>query len=306
MRPNTVLLSWFDRKSDEPGGGNDSEPGLPSFGRYLRMSLSEGCNLVVLEATEQEMAALEATAPKERQIDVWYQDDATGHLMLLFAYLITRNEQWKRARIRLFVPASGGASAEQLAALRTMLEEVRIEAEPEVVEDPGARAIVRHSATATLVFLPFRLREGELRGPFDVHLEELVGVLPVTAMVLAARDIVLDAAPEEGRHAAIASAKDSADKALRVAKEAEREAVRAAELSARTRREAAHARERAAGDEQVAALEQEAERARTEAERLARRAAKARGKAEIAEREARSLVGEAEGAPSEVPGSSGA
>ena len=42
MRPNTVLLNWYDRSSEY------GEPGLQDYARYLRMGLRFGCNLVLL------------------------------------------------------------------------------------------------------------------------------------------------------------------------------------------------------------------------------------------------------------------
>ena len=78
-----------------------------------------------------------------------------------------------------------------------MLDEVRIDAEPHVVADADAAAIAGHSADASLVFVPMRLQGNRPVGPFGGDLEALLGPLPVVALVLAAKDIDLDAEPED-------------------------------------------------------------------------------------------------------------
>jgi hypothetical protein len=190
---------------------------------------------VILDAASKGLAALAATAPRERRIGVWFADDATGRLMLLCAYFMTRCAEWRHAHILLLTaPADVDAAEERL---RAMLAEVRIDAEPVVVPHQDARAIATRSGAAALVFLPFQLRGEKLLAGFGLELEDLVAKLPLTAFVQAAEDLALDAAPEEGPQAELAELVEAARELVARSSRAE-EAARAVRQS-RWRRAAA-------------------------------------------------------------------
>ena len=53
IRANTVLLNWFDHHPDP-----DAAPGLPSYSEYLRTAFRFGFNVVILDATAEEIATL--------------------------------------------------------------------------------------------------------------------------------------------------------------------------------------------------------------------------------------------------------
>jgi amino acid transporter len=296
LRANTVLLSWFDREQAEPGAAR-----LGAYGRYMRTALRYGCNLVVLKATGGEMADLERLPAEQRRIDVWWQDDATSRLALLFAYLMGRDEAWKGATIRvLAAPQGDGAVADALRELQRVLEEVRIEARPEIVAAVDTAQVAERSADAALVFLPFRVQGEEPRAVFDAPLDEVLRWMPITALVLAAQDIVLDSEPDEGRQGEIAAALDAAADAQRRVKVLTKEAKEAAEAAAAQRAAVDVARADGVTGDQLAALETGAHEAEEVAEEANRRAVKARAKADQAEREAATLTEQpAKDAPTE-------
>jgi len=125
LRPNTVLLNWYDRSSDY------GAPGLRHYARYLRQALRFRCNLVLLGAGPDEFDVIAKSEPADRRIDVWYRANATGNLTLLLAYLMTRTKGWDEAAIRLLAPAPRDKSREEaLHGFQQMLDEVRIPAEP--------------------------------------------------------------------------------------------------------------------------------------------------------------------------------
>jgi amino acid transporter len=192
LRVNTILLNWVEHLP-----ANGSRLVELKFGRHLRTAFRLGCNLVVLDSTDAEWQALETIPPEQRRIDVWWCGDASSRLMLLLAYLMTRTEAWEDATIRLFGACRADSTAATVEALDKMLDEVRIDAEPHVVADADAAAIAGHSADASLVFVPMRLQGNRPVGPFGGDLEALLGPLPVVALVLAAKDIDLDAEPED-------------------------------------------------------------------------------------------------------------
>ncbi len=284
LRANIILLNWLERV---PGAaGTDREL---MIGRHLRTAFRLGCNLVVLDGEDPEWAALRQTAPATRRIDVWWRGDASSRLMLLLAHLMTRTEDWEGARIRLLGMCCSGASTESAEALRKTLDEVRIQAEAVLVEPAEAGAVGKYSADASLVFLPFRLRGNQPLGPFDGPLEGLLAPLPVTALVLAAEDMDLDAEPEEGAAAETAQVLDALSDAERLAELTAQDArkAEAAEQEGRAKLEAETAQE--ADPDAIARLNARLQELEAQAEKARRRAARIAARAKAVRQEAQAL-----------------
>jgi hypothetical protein len=282
LKANTILLNWLGRIPRRILDPNDQE-----FARNLRTARLYGCNLVILDAKADKWEALAEIDKKNLYIDVWWRDDATGRLMLLMAYLMTRNEQWNDARIRLLAIDSEPNSDQTIENLQTMLEEARIEAEAKVVENAGPDIIAEYSADSALVFLPFRIRQNQIVDPFGSAMSDTLFLLPVAAMVLAAEDIDLDAAPEEGEAGEKAQVLDALADARRKAKTASEEAQEAATAAEEARRSAEElGTEPDADEEAVADAERTAAEAEMQAGKLARKAVKAAAKADAAARAA--------------------
>ena len=91
--------------------------------------------------------------------------------------------------------------------------------------------MIETSRDASLVFLPFRLRDFTSISAFGSSPEDLFGHLPVTALVLAAETIELDAEPEEGEAAQRANALDALSDAEKKAEEARKETEKTAEAA---------------------------------------------------------------------------
>jgi amino acid transporter len=286
LRANTILLNWLDPPTKKILGIAELR-----YAGYLREAFRFGCNIIVLDAEETEWAALETLPPNERRIDVWWWGDATSRLMLLLAYLMTKNEDWEGARIRVLAASHDRASEETIEGLQRTLQEVRIEADPEIVKGANFNAIVEHSADAALVFLPFRLRSDQVLGPFDHRVDDLIHRLPVVALALAAEDIDLDAEPEEGEAGELAAALDNLADAKKKAQEAEKEAAEAAEEAEKKLQELESAV--ASGeDEDIMGRVKATLEARETSSKATRRAAKAMAKMEDAAREAEALGAE--------------
>jgi hypothetical protein len=186
------------------------------------------------------------------------------------------------------------ASGETIEGLQETLQEVRIEADPEIVEGANMDILVENSADAALVFLPFRLRGNQVLGPFDIQVDDLILRLPVVALALAAEDIDLDAEPEEGEAGELAAVLDSLTDATKKAQEAEKEAAEAAKEAEKKLQELESAV--ASGeDEDIMARVKATLEARERSSKAARRAAKAIAKMENAAREAEELGVEPDG-----------
>ncbi len=285
LRANIILLNWLENNPAQ-----DARTAEVAYGRHLRTAFRLGCNLILLDGKDHEWKALEAVAPEDRRIDVWWWGDASSRLMLLLAYLMTRTEPWENARIRLLGISHGKDPDAAAEGLRRTLDEVRIPAEPEIVIDADPQAVAKHSSDAALVFLPFRLRGNQPIGPFGGPVEVILAALPIVAMVLAAEDIDLDTEPEEGHAAEMAELLDTLADAGKLAELRDGEAAEAAAAVEEKRAELDALRADGAADPdsierltaELAALTQQATRANSRAARSKTRLAEARQRARIA------------------------
>jgi len=302
LKVNTILLNWFEHKPSENLGIREI-----LYGRRIKTAFRLGCNIIVLNAAEDRWNKLNTVLSEKRRIDVWYWDDASSHLMLLLAHLVTRNKDWQSAKIRVLAPSADHPSEEKMTIFRSRLEDARIEAEPELVFNANTSNVIAYSNDASLVFLPFRLKGNQPADPFDNPVDQIIGKLPVTALVLAAEDIELEAEPEEGIAGEVAAALDARVDAEKKAIEAEKDAAEAEKSVSSVRKKLQQAKEKALeskGDESaIAEFEAELREAEKQAEKATRRSAKARAKADEAARTVAALGVQAEKDPAAPAGS---
>lgn len=209
--------------------------------------------------------------------------------MLLLAYLMNRSKEWEEAKIRVFAAGFDIESGETVDDLKHTLDEIRIEATPEVVIRPNAEAIAAFSSNATMIFLPFNMRNNVLIDSFGDPIEPLLSRLPMVALAMAAEDIDLDAEPEEGEAGEIASLIDMLKDTERRAKNAENNAKKAAREAEKKREEIESAELSDTDSEMLAQMKEEARKAQLKAEKALRRAAKASLKCEQATEEAEKI-----------------
>jgi hypothetical protein len=207
--------------------------------------------------------------------------------MLLLAYLTTRNKDWQGASIRVLAPSFDHPTEDTMADFRQKLENARINAEPEMVFNAKPSNVIGYAKGTSLVFLPFRLKGNQPVDPFDRPVEQILTDLPLTALVLAAEDIELEAEPEDGKAAEIAAAADALSDAEKRLRAAEKEAETAAAAAANAREKLQQEIETEAGEtpidgSKIDALKSELNVAEKQAEKAARRSAKAQAKAAAA------------------------
>ena len=220
LRPNTMVLNWMGESAKAISG-----IGAYNYVKNLRLIFRQGKNLVVLRMDPESWARLEATPREGRRIDVWWQGNATSRLMLLLAHLMTRNKPWDKTMLRVLTQGDGTRIELEKEKLNKIMEDIRIDADADIVEDFDAETIVAQSADATFVFLPLKIQQNRILDPAGNSFERSLPRLPVSAVVMAAEDIDLDAAPEEGLAAQIARASDDLEAALKKATVAEKDAV---------------------------------------------------------------------------------
>jgi amino acid transporter len=281
LRANTVLSNWIDSQSETGLGFREF-----LFARQLKTLFGLGCNVVVLHALPEAWNDLMETAAEASRIDVWWSDDATGSLMLLFAYLITRSDAWQGAALRVLAFRNDASEEDQKKTMREVLSDARIEADIVLVASKDAATVADESAQSTIVFLPFRFHGNLIQLLTNGPNEDLLQKLPPAVMVIAAEDIDLGAEPEEGAAAALAEERDWVKEKTKRAKKLEDEAAKAgeaADLAEEHLKKAIALSGVEFDEERVAGLRAERDNAVKAAERLRRQAAKALAKAKDAE-----------------------
>lgn len=126
---------------------------------------------------------------EKREINVWWGGlKQNGDLMLLLAYLLTRNPEWRGSELKILSAASNEfAKSNTERYLDKMLKDIRIEAECDVFIKPEkstiSELIQSRSKTADAVFLGLDIPEEGNELEHMQRLESLVGDLPVVFFV---------------------------------------------------------------------------------------------------------------------------
>jgi len=118
-----------------------------------------------------------------RSVHVWWGGlERNGDLMLLLAYLLTRNPEWRGAEIRIMSIANNKQmKADTEAYLNKLIPEIRIEAEPHVILRPRNRSVTEviheESSDADVVMFGLATPEPGTEGKYARRLETLASDL---------------------------------------------------------------------------------------------------------------------------------
>ncbi|RME55566.1 MAG: amino acid permease [Caldilineae bacterium] len=177
LEPNTVLLGWS---------------GSPQGRRTLMRLLT---TLVNLEKSVLFLHHDDLRGVGRRQvIDVWWRGRSqNGELMLLLAYIISRHPSWEGAQIRLRrVLYSEEGRSQTEAHLRSLLADVRVDAEPQVIvaseEEPFAEIVRRQSRDADLTLLGMARPVPEEMDAYAERLDEFVRSVGTVLLVHSAHE----------------------------------------------------------------------------------------------------------------------
>jgi len=174
IESNTVLLGWPDELER-----------LTAFLRVIRPLKQLGQSLIIGRVEVPAMAR----EGRRRTLHVWWGGlQRNGDLMLLLAYLMTRNPEWRQADIRILSIASNEMAKQHVeGVLERLIPEIRIDAEIEVMIKPEGvsvrETILRESAEADLVLLGLATPAAGEEEAYARRLEELVGGLPSFLLV---------------------------------------------------------------------------------------------------------------------------
>ena len=143
IRANIAMFGWPD----------DSEKMKRLF-EPLRLARTLDMSVLLLEPGRQPVAT------DRKRIDVWWQGKENGALMVLLAYLLTRNWEWDRSEIRLLRMSENEAGRESTRqALQDLLDAARVEARGEalVSTDSFWRVVPQESRDANCLIVGFEM-----------------------------------------------------------------------------------------------------------------------------------------------------
>ncbi len=175
LHSNTALLGWPNKKER-----------IIDFLNVMRRLETLNISLVIGRTQPRHIFPQKNM---ERIIHIWWGGlQRNGDLMLLLAYLLSRNPEWRDAKIMIMSIASNEMMKVQTEkSLDELLPDIRIQAEPRVIlkpEDKSIQDIIQEeSAQAEVVFMGLADPEEGAEEAYAERLEKLAGDLPVVFFV---------------------------------------------------------------------------------------------------------------------------
>ena len=170
LKPNLVMLGW-------PGSAERAQ----AFGRHMRLIRGLGKSAIICIDR-----GLPSPKTRDLTIDIWWRSGANGSLMVILAYLLKLNWQWREAKFRIFRllrPDEDDSEAE--LELKALIEAGRVDAETKVLHGRELRhAVFEHSRNADVVFMGYVAPEEENAVAQWEALDYVTAGLPTTILVM--------------------------------------------------------------------------------------------------------------------------
>lgn len=192
LKANTLLLNWLEQVPPR-----QEEQSKRVYGSNLEAAIAENFNIVVLGAHEGIIPALEETPGHERRVDIWWCSGATGDLMLLLGYLMTRMPDWEQSKLRVLAEGRSGRPERTRETIEDMLEEVRIFADVEILDHIDRGTVRKASADAALTYFPLIIEDQKPQARFGIEIDVIAEDLPLVALCIAGEDIELASDPDD-------------------------------------------------------------------------------------------------------------
>ena len=175
MESNAVLLGWPNKRER-----------IIDFLHVMRRLETLNISLVISRVQPRHLYPRKSVG---KSIHVWWGGlQRNGDLMLLLAYLLTQNPEWREAKIKINSIASNEMVKQQTEKLlEELLPDLRIEAEPNVIIKPKDKSIQEliqeESATAEVVFMGLAVPTKGEEEAYAERLENLAGDLSTVFFV---------------------------------------------------------------------------------------------------------------------------
>jgi len=181
LRPNTLLLGW----SDDP-----ARTGV--FAGILTLARRMGRSVIVVANKQKDKESRTVVLPG--CINIWWTHERHGALMLLLAYLLKRNHEWRTKTIRIIrtIPSKADV-ANVRRQMNEMLELARIEVDLIVIPTNSPLDAIREAMQpSALLFAAFEPSENEKDSALSAQLRDVVDLPGEVLLVYNSGDAVLD------------------------------------------------------------------------------------------------------------------
>ncbi len=169
LKPNLLVMGWPPLSS------------MKSLAKHIQLAGHLKMSQVL--AIDRGIPAM---TERPERIDVWWRGQENGSLMIILAYLVTRNWPWKRSRIRILRVLDKNETERQAAEeIEELLEAARLDADYKILEFAGSFKELLENASndADLVLLGFQPPEIEQAEAFHRQYETLTENMPTTLIV---------------------------------------------------------------------------------------------------------------------------
>jgi len=290
LKVNTIILNWYDTTPTALERWKETR-----FVNILKSTFRLERNVIVYAGRFLEQGLPEKNESdrqsEEQRIDIWWWDDASSHLMLMLAYLMTRHEDWEDAKLNVVAANYQDNSKANQDQLCQVLTDSRIEAASVILPEANLDKLTAFSAEADMVFAPFLFKNDRIMDPFNGEINDFIIRIKNLVLVKAADDLELDAEPEEGKAGDMAAAADALQGAHKRAKSAEKQALKAFEAAQKVNVKLNQMMAESAGlsnEGFIEKLKRDAQKAEIQLSKATRKVAKEKAKVEIATQDAQS------------------
>lgn len=182
LRPNTLLLGW----SQDP-----EKTGV--FADILNLAMRMGRSIVVVANKQKDKET--RTRVAEGAINIWWAKESSGALMLLLAFLLKRNPEWRSRPIRILRPVPPKADVHNVAKeMQDMLALARIEADLVVMPaESHIEAIREAMQPSAVLFAGFEPPDADSDGALIPFLQQTIDLPGDVLLVYNAGDVSLQA-----------------------------------------------------------------------------------------------------------------
>ncbi|MEX0982220.1 MAG: amino acid permease [Bacteroidales bacterium] len=178
LRPNILMLGW----SDDPEKRE-------SFSTIISLTKIMERSCLILSCRQEESWEHPVGA-----INIWWTDSKNGAMMLLLAYLLKGNREWRDNPLRILRPVAQKADVENVEQeMREILEGGRIEAEIVVIPTDRPLDAIKHAMSpSALLFAGFEPADEDPKGVMLPFMEQVVDLPGDVILTYNASDVSLE------------------------------------------------------------------------------------------------------------------
>ncbi len=179
LRPNILMLGW----------SNDPEK-KDSFSTILNLAKRMNRSCLILSSNKEEKSWEDPSGA----INIWWTDQKNGAMMLLLAFLLKGNREWRDCPLRVLRPVPLKADVENVEKeMKEILQGGRIEAEIVVLPtDSSLEAIRGAMSPSALLFAGFEPADEDPAGVLLPFMEQIVDLPGDVILTYNAGDVTLE------------------------------------------------------------------------------------------------------------------